>query len=534
MLRWTTEAQIMTHPVAERHPQRDMAVQNLVIVLGDQLDRESAAFDDFDPARDLVWMAEVEEESKHVPSHKARTVLFLSAMRHFAKHLTGRGWRCDYIDLDDKSNTHSLAGELQRAIRRHRPQALVMVQPGEWRVQAALLDAAQALGLGIEVREDRHFYCSIDWFRNYAANRKQLRLEFFYREMRRQHGVLLEGDQAVGGQWNFDSENRQTFGKQGPGAVPAPLPFPPDTITRKVMKVVEKRLPENPGQIETFDFPVTSEEAELALQDFLQHRLADFGRYEDAMWTAEPYLFHSRLSAAMNLKLLSPRRVVNAVEKAYRAGAAPLAAVEGFIRQVLGWREYVRGIYWTEMPAYASGNALDADVPLPGFYWTADTPMQCLRDAIGQTLKHGYAHHIQRLMVTGLYALLLGVRPREIHEWYLAVYVDAVEWVELPNVIGMSQFADGGRMASKPYAATGKYIQRMSNYCTGCQFDPAESTGERACPFTTLYWDFLLRNQQKLASVPRMELQLRNLVRITPAKREAITVQAAKLRPGAL
>ena len=507
-----------------------MAIRNLVIVLGDQLDRESAAFDGFDRTRDLIWMAEVLEESKHVPSHKARSVLFLSAMRHFARNLTGRGWRCEYIRLDDANNTQSLAGELKRALGRHRPEALILVQPGEWRVQSALLKVAQEHGVTVEMREDRHFYCSIDWFRRYAANRKQLRLEFFYREMRRQHGVLLEGDEPAGGKWNFDVENRGAFGKRGPGPVPAPRSFQPDEITRDVMGLVESRLAGNPGLLQNFDFPVTSGEAELALQDFVEQRLPAFGQFQDAMWTAEPYLFHSRLSAAMNLKLLAPRRVVTAVERAYRDGAVPLAAAEGFIRQVLGWREYVRGIYWTEMPAYAGSNALDANAPLPAFYWTAETPMQCLRGAIGQTLEHGYAHHIQRLMVTGLYALLLGVSPREIHEWYLAVYVDAVEWVELPNVIGMSQFADGGRMASKPYAATGKYIQRMSNYCGGCQFDPGESTGERACPFTTLYWDFLLRNQPVLANIPRMELQLRNLARLSPSKREAISMQAAKLR----
>jgi deoxyribodipyrimidine photolyase-related protein len=274
------------------------------------------------------------------------------------------------------------------------------------------------------------------------------------------------------------------------------------------------------------------EQAELALRDFIANRLPYFGQFQDAMWTAEPCLYHSRLSAAMNLKLLAPRRVVEAAVAAYRSGRAPLAAVEGFIRQVIGWREYVRGIYWTRMPTYANENALAADTPLPEFYWTADTPMKCLAETIGQTLKYGYAHHIQRLMVTGLYALLLGVRPREIHEWYLAVYVDAVEWVELPNVIGMSQFADGGFMASKPYAATGKYIQRMSNYCTGCAFDPAQAVGDRACPFTTLYWDFLARNRERLGAVPRMELQLKSLSRLSPETRAAITVLATEIRSG--
>ena len=506
-------------------------VRNLVIVLGDQLDDASSAFDGFDPRQDSVWMAEVDEESLNVPSHQARSVLFLSAMRHFAAHLRQRHWRCQYSHLDDQGNTQSLAGELMAAVRKHHPVSLVMAQPGDWRVQTALVAAARELGLPLAIREDRQFFCDLAWFSRYAASRKQLRLEFFYREMRRQHGLLMENDAPAGGEWNFDVQNRESFGKRGPGSIPVPVAFPPDATTREVMRLVETRFAKNPGRLARFDFPVTAAEAEIALEDFIAHRLADFGQFEDAMWLDEPYLYHSRLAAAMNLKLLSPRRVVAAAEAAWQAGLAPLAAVEGFIRQILGWREFVRGIYWTEMPAYADSNALAADQRLPGFYWTGDTPMKCLAETITQTLEYGYAHHIQRLMVTGLYALLLGVRPREIQEWYLAVYVDAVEWVELPNVIGMSQFADGGLMASKPYAATGKYIARMSNYCASCQFDPAEAVNARACPFTTLYWDFLLRNETRLRSIPRMALQLKNLTRLTPERRAAITAKADSLRP---
>ncbi|MDB5843368.1 MAG: cryptochrome/photolyase family protein, partial [Polaromonas sp.] len=294
----------------------------------------------------------------------------------------------------------------------------------------------------------------------------------------------------------------------------------------EVMALVNSRFSGHPGTLDSFGWPVTRAQALLALQAFIAQRLPLFGRYEDAMWNGEAWLYHSHLSSSMNLKLLGAREVVEAAEAAYRDGHAPLAAVEGFVRQVLGWREFVRGIYWTQMPDYAGCNELDAQQALPAFYWTGQTDMACLRDALRQTLDHGYAHHIQRLMVTGLYALLLGVRPQDVHAWYLAVYVDAVEWVELPNVLGMSQFADGGLMASKPYAATGKYIQRMSNHCKGCRFDPAESVGDKACPFTTLYWDFLIRHEARLASNPRMALQIKNVARLSPEKRALVIERA--------
>ncbi|MBL9201734.1 MAG: cryptochrome/photolyase family protein, partial [Opitutaceae bacterium] len=364
-----------------------------------------------------------------------------------------------------------------------------------------------------------------------AAGRKQLRLEFFYREMRRKHRVLLDAaGEPEGGQWNFDPENRGSFGRDGPPRRPAPRAFPPDATTRAVLALVERRFAGHPGELARFDWPVTPAQARAALDDFIAHRLAEFGRYQDAMWTDEPWLYHSRLSAALNLKLLDPRDVIAAAERAWREGRVPLAAAEGFIRQILGWREYVRGIYWMQMPGYRERNALGAREPLPPFYWTGETPMACLRGALGQTLAVGYAHHIQRLMVTGLYALLLGVDPRRVHEWYLAVYVDAVEWVELPNTLGMSQYADGGVMASKPYAATGSYIDRMSNYCAGCRFDPKAATGEKACPFTTLYWDFLLRHERRLAANPRMSLQVKNLARLAPARRVEISERAALIR----
>ncbi len=336
----------------------------------------------------------------------------------------------------------------------------------------------------------------------------------------------MENDQPAGGKWNFDAENRASFPAGGPGNIPQPDGFPPDEITLEVLRLVEMRFPETRGSLRHFDWPVTPEQAQAALDDFIEHRLPLFGRFQDAMWTDQPVLYHSRLSAAMNLKLLEARDAVRAAEQAWRHGVAPLASAEGFIRQILGWREYVRGVYWLWMPEYAEWNFLEAHAPLPRFYWTGETEMRCLREVIGQTLERGYAHHIQRLMVAGLFALLAGVEPRRIHEWFLGIYVDAVEWVELPNVLGMSQFADGGRMASKPYAASGRYIARMSNYCRGCRYDPARAVGENACPFTALYWDFLMRNEAKLRRVPRMEMQLANLGRLGPAERRDIRRQA--------
>jgi deoxyribodipyrimidine photolyase-related protein len=396
-----------------------------------------------------------------------------------------------------------------------------------WQSLQAVVEEA---GLALQVCEDRHFFSSVREFAAHASGRKSLRLEYFYRELRRRHGVLLHEGQPVGGQWNFDADNRESFGARGPGMLPPRATFEPDALTREVIALVETRFAQHPGTLASFAWPVTRAQALQALQSFVEQRLPLFGRYEDAMWPGEPWLYHSQLSAALNLKLLTAREVVTAAEDAFHAGQVPLESAEGFIRQILGWREYVRGIYWTQMPGYAERNALDASQDLPAWYWTGDTDMACLRDTLTQTLQHGYAHHIQRLMVTGLFALLLGVEPRRLHEWYLAVYVDAVEWAELPNTLGMSQYADGGVMASKPYVASGKYLQRMSNHCGGCRYDPARSTGAKACPFTTLYWDFLARHEARLRANPRMAMQLRNLARLDAEARAAIEAQAQALR----
>ena len=505
-------------------------LRHLVLVLGDQLDPTAAAWDGFDPAQDAAWMAEVAEEATHVWSAKQRLVLFLSAMRHFAQDLRQRGVPLHHTRLDDPDNTGTLHSELARTVRALRPQALLLTAPGDWRVLRQLRAVATELGVPLQLRDDRHFYSTVREFSAFAKGRRQVRMADWYARLRRQHGVLMEGDQPAGGRWSFDTENRASFGAKGPPPLPAPSRFAPDALTREVMALVDTRFAHHPGQTEPFGWPVTRDQALQALQGFVDQRLPLFGTHQDAMWAGEPWLYHAHLSSALNLKLLHPREVVAAAEAAWRNGHAPLAAVEGFVRQILGWREYVRGVYWTQMPDYLSQNALNAQADLPAWYWSGDTPMACLRDAITQTLRTGYAHHIQRLMVTGLYALLLGVRPQAVHEWYLAVYVDAVEWVELPNTLGMALFADGGYMASKPYAASGRYIQRMSNHCKGCRFDPAEATGPSACPFTTMYWDFLLRHQPLLARNPRMALPLKHLDRLSPDARTAIAQQAQALK----
>ncbi len=530
---WTT-AHLVPWLSILSEPLTASGVRTLVLVLGDQLDLDAAAFDGFDADHDLVWMAEVAEESAHVWSSKQRTVLFLSAMRHFALALQAANRPLHYTQLDDAHNAGSLGAQLSADLQRLRPAQLVMTAPGDWRVLQAIKAVAAEHGLPLDLRIDRHFFSTVREFAAHAKGRKSLRMEYFYREERQRHGILMgEGalaGQPLGGQWNFDSDNREAFPAQGPGFLPPRTVFAPDEITQEVMALVRHRFAAHPGQLDSFVWPVSRAQALQSLQAFIEDRLPLFGRYQDAMWPGEPWLYHSHISAALNLKLLNPREVVTAAERAYHAGLAPIESVEGFIRQILGWREYVRGIYWTQMPGYAELNALEAHHDLPAWFWTGETDMACLRDALSHTLTHGYANHIQRLMVTGLFALLWGVQPQQVHAWYLAVYVDAVEWVELPNTLGMSQYADGGMMGSKPYVATGKYIQRMSPHCKGCRYDPVQRTGDSACPYTTLYWDFLMRHDVAFAKHPRMALQVKNVAKLSDAEKQAVRERVSALR----
>jgi deoxyribodipyrimidine photolyase-related protein len=496
----------------------------LRLVLGDQLSRDLSALAGLDPAEDIVVMLEVAAEGSYVPHHRQKIVMVLSAMRHFAAELREAGYRVDYVTLDAPDNTGTLPGELQRALERHRVERVVMTEPGEWRVETLLGEWAGRAGVALEVREDTRFFASRARFARWAAGRRTWRMEHFYREMRREHNLLMDGDAPAGGEWNYDAENRKRLPA---GLVPPPRRrSTPDALTLEVMELVARRFSDHVGLLDGFDWPVTRDEALAALADFLTAGLPQFGDYQDAMRAGEAFLFHSLLSPSLNLGLLSPREVCRAAEAEWRAGRAPLNAVEGFVRQVLGWREYVRGVYWTSMPGYADSNALGATRPLPAFYWTGQTPLRCLSEVIGTTLRHAYSHHIQRLMVTGNFALLAGIAPREIERWYLAVYADAVEWVEMPNTLGMAVFADGGKMASKPYAASGAYIDRMSDFCRGCAYDVRQKSGPDACPFNYLYWAFLIRHAARFAANPRLAMPLRTLSGFSAQRRAEILADA--------
>ena len=509
-------------------------LRNLVLVLGDQLSHASHALDGLEPGRDAVLMIEAPGEATQVWSHKARVALFLSAMRHFGDELRERGFTVHYIALDDSEHA-DLPARLREQLLRLRPTTLRMLEAGEWRVQQGVDGVARELGVALRALDDTHFLCSrADFTRWSAKYGKQLRMEFFYREMRRQHRVLLDAQgEPEGGQWNFDADNRKPWPKAGPGLIPSAETFAPDAITREVFAEVQRRHAEHPGSLDHFAWPVTRAQALLALTTFIEARLPQFGDHQDAMWSATPFGWHSLLSTSLNLHLLDPREVIAAAEVAYRNGKAPLAAVEGFIRQVLGWREFIRGVYWLDMPAMREANHLKHTRALPAWYWSGDTQMACARDAIGQTLRYGYAHHIQRLMVTGLFTLLAEVEPKQVADWYLAVYVDAVEWAELPNVIGMALYADAGRFTSKPYVASGAYIQRMSNHCDGCAYAPTPKdvarSGKPACPYTVLYWHFLDQHEAELAANPRTALMAKSVARLGAAQRERLRKDALAL-----
>ncbi len=495
-------------------------MSSLVLILGDQLSPAISSLSGANKERDVVLMAEVVEEATYVRHHKKKIAFLFSAMRHFADELKEAGWRVDYVKLDDAENAGSFTGEVERALKRHKPARIKVTEPGEWRVLDMMHGWSEAFDLSVHILPDDRFICPREEFAAWAEGRKQLRMEFFYREMRRKTGLLMVEGTHEGDSWNFDKENRK------PATASLFMPqiarFEPDAITLDVLALVSQRFGNHFGDLEPFWFAVTRRDAEAAFAHFLKASLPQFGDYQDAMLRGEKFLYHSVVSPYLNAGLLDPLKMCRQAEAEYRKGRAPLNAVEGFIRQILGWREYVRGIYWLKMPEYVSQNYFAASRSLPDFYWTGETEMACVRAAVTQTREEAYAHHIQRLMVTGNFAMLAGVDPVQVHEWYLAVYADAYEWVELPNTLGMSQFADGGLLGSKPYASGGAYINKMSDYCKGCHYDVREKTGERACPFNYLYWDFLARNKGKLGGNQRLRPMFRVLEGMDAERRSAI------------
>jgi len=499
----------------------------LILILGDQLSTGLTSLAEGDPARDRIVMAEVREEAGYVPHHRKKLAFLFSAMRHFAARLRRQGWTVDYHQLDD--GLEDLCEAVLKSARDLDPAELLVTEPGEYRLREAMKRHwPQRLSLSVRLLEDHRFLCSREAFRDWAAGRKQLRMEYFYRDMRRRTGLLMEPDgKPVGGRWNFDADNRKRY--DGKHRLPGPPRFEPDATTRQVIDQVAEHYPDRFGDLEPFWFAVTASQAEQALEHFLEQALPHFGDYQDAMTEGDDFLFHSLLSLYINAGLLDPLRVCEAAERRYQQGQAPLNAVEGFIRQILGWREYVRGIYWLMMPDYKEQNRLGSHADLPWFYWSGDTKMRCVAEAVRATREHAYAHHIQRLMVTGNLALLLGVDVKQIHEWYLAAYADAYEWVELPNTLGMVMHADGGYLGSKPYAASGKYIQRMSDYCAGCAYKVSSAEESNSCPFNSLYWHFIQRHRARFEKHPRMSRVYKNWERMDPDKRRAILARANAL-----
>jgi deoxyribodipyrimidine photolyase-related protein len=497
----------------------------LVPVLGDQLSPDLASLRGQDPATTTVLMMEVADETTYVRHHKQKLVFLLSAMRHHAESLREAGWTVDYVRLDDPDNTGSFTGEVARAVARHRPERIAVTEAGEWRVQA-MLDAWETLfGIPVAIHPDDRFIVSHAAFDAWADTRTELTMEFFYREQRQRTGLLMDGSKPAGARWNFDKENRKPAGNSL--FMPRPLSFAPDATTREVMALVAERFAHFPGKIEGFDYAVTRADAERQAAYFFEHALPDFGAYEDAMLTGERHLWHSMLSPYLNAGLLDPTDLCRRAEAEYRAGRAPINSAEGYVRQILGWREYIRGIYWREGPDYSKRNFFGNTRALPGFYWTGETDMHCMAQSLGQTLDHAHAHHIQRLMVLGNYALLIGADPYQVHLWYLEIYIDAYEWVELPNTLGMSQYGDGGLLGSKPYAGSAAYINRMSDYCGHCRYDPKQRTGPDACPYNALYWDFLARNEDKLRSNRRMAAMYRTWDRFGAESKAEVRAQAA-------
>ncbi|TQM92675.1 cryptochrome/photolyase family protein [Roseinatronobacter monicus] len=492
----------------------------LVLVLGDQLTDSLSALQQADKHTDVVVMAEVAAEAEYVPHHPKKIAFLFAAMRKFAAHLRAEGWQVAYTKLDDPENAGSIPAELLRRAQDCGARSVLATEPGEWR----LIHALQDVPLTMTLLPDDRFLATHKEFEDWAEGRKALRMEYFYRDMRRKTGLLMDGDKPAGGKWNFDHDNRKPAKPDMFRAGPPKIEV--DPILAEVLELVAARFPDNFGTLHPFQFQTDRAGALDALEHFVTQSLPDFGTYQDAMVEGDPYLYHAVIGLYLNAGLLTPLEVCKRVEQAYLDGQAPLNSVEGFIRQIIGWREFVRGVYFLEGPDYPRRNALNHQRKLPAFYWGAETRMNCISQAVGQTRDLAYAHHIQRLMVTGNFALLAGVNPAQVHEWYLAVYADAYEWVEAPNVVGMSQFADGGVVGSKPYVSSGAYIDRMSDYCKSCHYKVKDKTGESACPFNLLYWHFLIRHRDRFEGNPRMAQMYRTFDRMDEGRRKTVLADA--------
>lgn len=498
------------------------------LILGDQLNPEHSWFGTVNP-QILYVLMELRQETDYVLHHAQKIIAIFAAMRDFAGSLRAAGHRVRYVALDDPSNRQSLTENLSAIIQSYGAAQLEWQMPDEWRLDHQLKQwAAQQHFVCNEVASE-HFLSPRSELAQLFAGRRQWLMETFYRHMRRRYQVLLdESGGPEGGKWNFDHENRKPW----PGTPPEPADRRKAHDHSALWQSIEQCGVRSFGdpQAEQLRWPLNRTEALSCLSQFIETTLVHFGDFEDAMSSTHTRLFHSLLSFAINMKMLQPLEIVRSVEAAYRAGTAPLAAAEGFIRQILGWREYMRGIYWAHMPGYEHSNTLAHDLPLPSWFWHGNTQMNCLNKAIGQSLQTAHAHHIQRLMVIGNFALLAGIDPHALHQWYLGVYIDAFEWVELPNTVGMSQWADGGIIATKPYVSSGAYINKMSDYCRGCRFDPKQKIGAKACPFNALYWDFFARHQQRLQKNPRLGLVYRQLEKMSGPTLDELRAHALALR----
>ncbi|MEM8541436.1 MAG: cryptochrome/photolyase family protein [Pseudomonadota bacterium] len=491
----------------------------LRFVLGDQLSRNISVLRDVDRANDIIFMCEVLEEATYVLHHKKKLAFIFSAMRHFAETLKAEGFAVVYRRLDEH-DAGDFTDALSRAVQHHSVSKVVATEASEYRVLQAQTAWADKLGIQIDLRADDRFVATKAEFNAWADGRKELRMEYFYRKMRRKTGFLMEGDAPVGGKWNYDKENRTP--PKDHMVFPERPHWPSDAITQDVLRLVKDRFEGHFGSLEAFEYPVTRADALEYLSWFTSNALSDFGTFQDAMVEGEALMYHSHLSGLINIGLLDATECCETAETAYRNGVAPLNAVEGFIRQIIGWREFIRGVYWLKMPDYADSNQLNATRALPEWFWSGNTNMNCLRQSILETQQNAYAHHIQRLMVIGNFSMLAGLEPTQVQNWFLLVYHDAYEWAEMPNVVGMALYADGGVFASKPYASSGAYIEKMSNYCENCSYSVKKKNGPKACPFNYLYWNFLGENRSKFASNQRMGMMYGTLDRMSDEKKQAI------------